>query len=76
MWVDPSREQPFQLRVDARLAEAFLDQRVEAESGQMALVEHDGMAQRDRLAVVRLFREQVEERARARAVPPVPIDGG
>ena len=57
-------------------AEPFLHQRVEAERRQVAFVEHDRMAQRDRLAVVRVVGEQIEQRARALAVAPVPRRGG
>ena len=62
--IDPAREEILQPRIDARAAEPLLDQRVEAEAGQVAFVEHDRMAQRDRAAVVGLFVEQIEERAR------------
>src|SRR3989442_1329409 len=40
-----------------------LHQRVEAERRQVALVEHDRMAQRDRPIVVRAIGHQVEDRA-------------
>ncbi len=58
--IDPAREQPFQPLVDARSAEAFLDERVEAERRQVAVVEHNRMTERDRLAVVRLVGQQIE----------------
>jgi hypothetical protein len=72
--VDAAREQRFEPGVDARPAEPFLDQRVEAEPGEMPFVEDDRMAERDRLAVIRLFSQQIEQRARPRAVLQVPGD--
>ncbi len=54
--IDASREQRLETLVDARPAQTALHQRVEAEGRQMALVEDDRMAQRDRAAVVRLSR--------------------
>src|SRR5258708_1513524 len=58
--IDPAGEQSFQPLVDARSAEAFLDERVEAERRQVAVVEHNRMTERDRLAVVRLVGQQIE----------------
>ena len=72
MRIDAARKQLLEPRVDARAAERFFHQRVEAESREMALVEHDRMTQRDRLRVIRVVCEEVEQRARARAVPAVP----
>ena len=72
MRIDAAREQRFEAGVDARPAERLLHQRVEAERRQVAFVEHDRMAQRDRPAVIRLLGQQVEERARPRAVALVP----
>ncbi len=54
----------------------FLTQRVEAEARQVPFVEDDRMAQRDRPAVVGLFGQQIEDFARARAIPPIPCRGG
>ena len=62
--VDATREQPFEAGVDARLAECFLHERIEAERGKVAVVEHDGMAKRNRLTVVGVVRQQTEELAR------------
>ena len=45
--------------------ERLLEQRVHAEGGQVPLVEHDRIAQRDRPAVVRLGRNQVEQLPRS-----------
>ena len=59
--------------VDARRRRApRLTSVLKLNAGQVALVEHDRMAQRDRLAVVRLVGEQIEQRARARAVAAIP----
>ena len=75
--VDPAREKRFEPFVDASPAERFLDERVEAERRQVPFVEHDRMAQRDRLAVVRVLGDDVEERTRTGAVAAIPgHDGG
>src|SRR5712671_2072141 len=75
MRIDPPGEQRLEARVDARPAERLLHERVEAEARQMPLVEHDGMPQGDRLAVVGVLRQQVEERTRAGAIASIPGDG-
>src|SRR4029078_13020154 len=74
--IDAAREQRLEARIDAGTAQPLLDQRVEAEAGQVSFVEHDRMPEGDRLAVVRLFGEPIEEPARPRAVLPVPGDEG
>src|SRR5262249_52025018 len=87
----PGRGRPrnggFALRVDAALkerlvvgiepgdAEPALEQRVDGERRQMALVEADRVAQRDRPGLVRLGADVVEERRRALAVAKVPGGG-
>ena len=60
MRIDASSEQRFKANVDARPTQTALDERVEAERRQMALVKHDRMAQRDRAAVISLLADQVE----------------
>jgi hypothetical protein len=70
--VDAAREQLLEAGVDARAPESALHQRVEAERGQVPLVEHDGVPQRDRPLVVGLGRHQVENRPRALAVAGIP----
>ena len=72
--VDAAREKILEPRVDARTAQRLLDEGVEAEARQVPLVEHDRMAQRNRLAVVRLVREQVEQLARPCAAVSVPVE--
>ncbi len=52
---------------------ACLHQRVEAEARQMPLVKHDGMAQGDRLLIVRSVGQQAEYVARPRAVPLISL---
>ena len=52
--VDPALEEDLEVRVDPFAAEAALDQRVDAEGGQVAFVEADRIAQRDRPLVVGL----------------------
>ena len=61
-------------RVDARLAEPALQQRNDAERRQVALVEHDGVAERDRTGVVRVGIQEVEQPARSLAVALIPVD--
>ena len=61
-------------RVDARQAEPALQERNDAEGRQVPLVEHDGIAQRDRTRVVGLRIEEVEQLARSLAVAPIPVD--
>ena len=60
MRIDASSEQRFKADIDARPTQTALDERVEAERGQMALVKDDRMAQRDRAAVISLLADQVE----------------
>ena len=72
--IDPAREERFETAVDARAAERLLHERVEAERWQVAFVEDDRMAQRNRLRVVGLVVDEVEERARSRAVAAIPVD--
>ena len=50
----------------------FLHQRVEAERREVTLVEDDRVAQCNRLAVVRLVCEQIEQGLRAVAVASIP----
>jgi len=76
MRIDAAGEECFEPLIDAGTAEPFLDERVETEPWPVTFVEHDGMAQRDRLAVVRILGEQIEQRARTRAILLVPLDGG
>src|SRR6185295_12277201 len=59
--IDAAREQRLEPAVDARAVQRALDQRVEAEGREMALVEDDGMTQRDRLGVVRPLVQQIEK---------------
>ena len=58
--------------VDAGAAERLLHQRVETEGRQVPFVEHDRMPKRDRLAVVGIVREQIEEHPRSLAVAAIP----
>ena len=76
MRIDASSEQRFEVHIDARPTQTALDERVEAERRQMALVKNDWMAQRDRPAVIRLLVDQVEERLRPRAVAHIPVGEG
>ena len=65
--IDAALEKAFHLRVDARLTEAALEQCDDAEGRQVPLVEHDGIAQRNRPGVVRVGIQQIEQlRASAR----------
>src|SRR5439155_9718046 len=65
--IDAAREDRFEMLVDAGTAESLLDQRVDGEGRQVALVEDDRIAQRDWLVQIGGRVEQVEQRARARA---------
>ena len=60
--------------VDACLPESTLDERIEAEAGQVADVEDDRMALGDRLRVQRFRRQYVEQGARTRTVALVPVE--
>ena len=73
--IDAAREQSLETRVDALAAETLLHERVEAEPRQMALVEDDGVSERDGPAVVHLLRQHVEQLAGTGAIAPVPGDG-
>ena len=67
--VDAARKEHLECRVDSFVSECLLDQRVDAEGGEVPLVEDDGIAQRDGTAVVRLGGDRsnsCRERARAR----------
>ena len=73
-WIDAAGEQVLELLVDAGAAERLFHQRVEAERRQVPFVEHDRMPKRDRLAVVGIIREQIEEHPRSLAVAVIPGD--
>ena len=64
--IDAPREQHLERRVNPIASERLLDQRVDAEGGQMPLVENDGIAQRDGAAVVRLGGHEIEQLPRSR----------
>jgi len=53
--IDAAGEQCLEPRIDARSAKGPLDQRIEAEAGQMAFVKDDRMPQRNRLSVIRFI---------------------
>jgi hypothetical protein len=72
--IDAAGEQRLEPGIDARTAEPPLDERVETKGGQVSFVKDDGMPQRDRLLVVRIVREQIEERAGARAIAAIPAE--
>ena len=74
--VDAAREDRFEVLVDARLPEPLLDQRVDGERRQVAFVEDDRVAQRDRPLVVGGLVEQVEQRARAGAAALEAVEDG
>src|SRR5262249_405165 len=74
--IDAAREQRLETLVDARAAERLLDQRVEAESRQMAVVEHDGVAQIDRPAVVDVLGQHVEQLPRTGAIAAILLESG
>src|SRR5262249_34499105 len=71
--IDAARKERLEPSIEAGTSERLLDQRVEAERRQVPFVEHDRMAERDRLAVVRVLGQQIEERSGPRTVAAVPI---
>ncbi|PYR29965.1 MAG: hypothetical protein DMF90_28720 [Acidobacteria bacterium] len=75
-WIYPASEEGFEARVDARSPQALLDERIEAERREMALIKDDRVAERNRLCVVRIFGEQVEERGRSLPVSDIPRHQG
>src|SRR5207248_2495597 len=70
--IDPACEQLLQVRVDAAPIERALDERIEAERRKMSLIENDRMPQRNRLTVVRVVGQQIEEDSRSLAVAAIP----
>src|SRR5947207_2904500 len=72
MRVDAPREQRLEPLVDARSAERFFYQRVEAETRQVSIVENHGMPEVDGTLVIDVFGEHVEQRSRAVAVTLIP----
>ena len=72
--IDAAREQVLEPASTPGLTEPALEQGDDAEGRQVAFVEHDRIAQRDRPGVVGVGIEQVEQPARALAVALVPVD--
>ena len=72
--IDASREQYLQLAVDPGLPEPSLEQAVDAEGGNVTLVEDHRMSQRNRAVVVRLGLEEIEQRVGALAVLEIRVD--
>ena len=61
--IDAACEQRLEAGVDARATEPAFHERVETEGGEMPLIEHDRLAERDRPDVVRPVIQQIEERS-------------
>ena len=61
--IDATGEERLEVGVDARVAEPAFHERVETEGGEMPLIEHDRLAERDRPDVVRPVIQQIEERS-------------
>ena len=72
--IDPAGKQVFEALVDARMSEAFLDERVEAERRQVPLVEDDRMPESDRARVVGVRPDEIEQLFRAQPVATIPVD--
>ena len=72
--IDAAGEQLLESRVDARAPERLLHEGVQAEAGQVTLVEHDRVPQRNRLLVVRIVGEQPEQPIGLRAITSVAGD--
>src|SRR2546422_3402351 len=71
--IDAAREQHLELRVDAGRSQGGLHQRIEAERGHVAFVEHDGVPERDRVTVVgTLVDQEVEQGAGSLSIAAVP----
>ena len=74
--IDAAGEEGFQPGVDPRPPQPALDERVDAEGGDVPLVEHHGMTEGYRLLVVGVGGQQVEEAGGPAAGVPVPGDAG
>ena len=72
--IDAAREQSLEPCVDARLAERALDQGVEAEAREMALVEDERMPEGYRSRVICRVIEEIEQRRGTFPVAPVLTD--
>src|SRR4029078_2396414 len=71
--IDAACEQCFESGVDAGALQRALDQCVETESRDVALVEDDRMAEVDRPAVIRGVSDEIEQRLRSRAIARIPL---
>ncbi len=76
MRIDAAREEGLEPAVDAGPSEPLLHQRIEAEPREVSLVEDDRVAQRDRLTVVGVVGDHVEDGARPLAIPAIPPHDG
>ena len=74
--VDPAGEQRVQLRIRPLRPQPLAQQAVDGERRYVTVVEHQRMAQRDRLLVVRGRLHEREQRRGAGAVGPVGADEG
>ena len=72
--VDAPGEDLLEARVHRRPSEALLDYGVHAEARQMALVEHDRVAQGDWAREVAALRQHVEELGGTRPVAAIPLE--
>src|SRR6185503_8155209 len=61
--------------IDAGTSERTLDQGIEAERWQMPLVEHERLPEGDRSAVIGVFGDEIEQRARPLAISSVRGNG-
>src|SRR3954464_4938837 len=74
MRIDTAREQRLQRFVDARPAEGFLNQGVEAEAGKVSFVEDNRVPQGNRPAVIRCLSDGVKQQPAPFPVAPVPVE--
>ncbi len=72
--IDAALEDLFKVRMNPFASQRHLHERVHREDRQVAFVEHDRVAQRDRAVVVGVGRDDVEDLAGARARGAIPGD--
>jgi len=72
--VDASFEEFLEPRIDSRAAETPAQKRDDAECGQVALVEHDGLRSAIGRELVRGRIDEVEDRAGTCAVAQIPVN--
>ena len=72
--IDAALEEPLEIGIDAGEPESAPQQGNHAERREVPLVEHDGIAQRDRTRVIGVGIDEIEQLARSGAVALIPVD--